>query len=65
MALARELNPACAVEKVTEWLDERGIGRSSEKADCTDAIMEQFQQMEYHPDDWVGLLETLSKDQLM
>eukprot|EP01045_Picozoa_sp_COSAG04_P014561 COSAG04_NODE_1096_length_8305_cov_9.345235_8_plen_539_part_00 len=54
-----------AVEKVTEWLDERGIGRSSEKADCTDAIMEQFQQMEYHPDDWVGLLETLSKDQLM
>ena len=51
--------------EVQSWLDERGLGRSNDEIDCTDEIISQLQIAEYHPAEWMLLLESLTSEQLM
>eukprot|EP01043_Picozoa_sp_COSAG02_P043949 COSAG02_NODE_3873_length_6113_cov_1129.365813_2_plen_1026_part_00 len=60
-----ELAKQQAVVDVESWLDERGLGRSSEQANCTDEIIGQLQEAQYHPTQWMPLLLALTQEQLM
>ena len=54
-----------AIVEVESWLDERGLGRSNDEIDCTDEIISQLQIAEYHPAEWMPLLDSLTSEQLM
>ena len=61
----QELALQSALTGVEAWLDERGLGKSSEKTSCTDEIVKQLQEGGYHPSEWLELLGMLTQDQLM
>lgn len=60
-----ELAEKQALSDVENWLDERGLGRSSESANCTDVIISQLRDAQYKPREWLPLLEVLTQEQLM
>ncbi len=60
-----ELAQQQAVVDVESWLDERGLGRSSEHANCTDEIIVQLQEAQYHATQWMPILQALTQEQLM